>query len=431
MPAMSDLLWRDSVRHTRHKLLSQIAAGEDSFLEFKELVFSGKRLKGPKRNVLADEIAAFSNAHGGRLVLGIEDRTREVVGIPIEKLDSVARLVNEICHDAIDPPVDAVIERIDLPDSSGDLRWVLVLKMESSLSVHRSPGGYFLRSGLSKRRMTQDQLGRLMQQRSRSRLIQFDETAVPGTWMSHLSPALVDRFRTSRTSDDLQTLALKLGMATKTENGRTNLTLAGVLLGTRSPQRWLPNAFIQATAYRGTSIGKAIDEPNYQIDAKDIFGPLDQQVEESCQFVARNQRVAARKVLGRQDRPQYDMTAIFEALVNAVAHRDYSLQRSKIRIRMFSDRLELYSPGDLVNAMTPDSMEYRQATRNEIITSLLSKCDVSRRISYVNTTRNTLMDRRGEGVPIILERSESLSGQVPVYDLIDGTELLLTIFSAE
>ena len=430
MLGISDLPLRCSMRYSPHRLLSRIATGEDTYLELKELVFSGQVVKGPKRSSLADEIAAFSNARGGMLVLGIEDDTREILGIPFEKLDSVGNLVTEICHDAIDPPVDAVIEKVRIPDSSGTQQWILVVEVERSLSVHRSPGGYYLRSGMSKRRMTQDQLGRLMQQRSRSRLIQFDETTVPHTWMSHLDPLLADRLRTSRTSDDFETLAVKLGMAVKRDSGNTNLTLAGVLLGTRHPERWIPNAFIQATAYRGKSIGEALNWANYQIDAKDIHGPLDQQVAEACQFVARNQRVSARKTLGRTDLPQYAMTAVFEALVNAVAHRDYSLQRSRIRLRMFSDRLELYSPGELVNTITPGTMAYRQATRNEVIAGLLTKCGVPKEIDGLETSRRTLMDRRGEGVPIILEHSKALSGREPCYELIDGVELLLTIFAA-
>ncbi len=418
------------MRHGPHELHSRIAAGEDSYLELKQLFFSSKVQKSPKRNALADEIAAFYNARGGRLVLGIEDDTHEILGIPFENLDSVANLVTEICHDAIDPPVDAMVEKLELPDSSGSLRWVLLVELNRSLSVHRSPGGYYLRSGTSKRRMSQDQLGRLMQQQSRTRLIQFDETAVPDTWLSHLDPMLVGRFRTSRTSDGLETFEVKLGMAVRVGAGNTNLTLAGVLVGTMHPERWLPNAFIQATAYRGTSIGRALDKSNYQIDAKDIRGPLDQQVAEACRFVARNRRLSARKSLGRTDSPQYEITAVFEALVNAVAHRDYSLQRSKIRLRMFSNRLERYSPGDLVNTMTPSTMAYRQATRNEVIASLLAKCKVTNEIDRLGTLRDTLMDRRGEGVPIILERSQALSGREPRYVVIDGAELLLTIFAA-
>ena len=80
--------------------------------------------------------------------------------------------------------------------------------------------------------------------------------------------------------------------------------------------------------------------------------------------------------------------------------------------------------------MTIDSLEERQASRNETIASLLAKCPVPSDISGVETSRSTLMDRRGEGVSIILDRSERLSGRRPVYELPDESELKLTIFAA-
>ena len=140
--------------------------------------------------------------------------------------------------------------------------------------------------------------------------------------------------------------------------------------------------------------------------------------------------MGAQKQEGRSDIPQYDLTAVFETIVNAVAHRDYSMHGARIRLRLFTDRLELYSPGALANTMTVETLLYRQASRNESITSLLAKCPVPSAISGIETPRVTLMDRRGEGVAIILEQSERLSGQRPVYELPDESELRLTIFAA-
>jgi predicted HTH transcriptional regulator len=97
---------------------------------------------------------------------------------------------------------------------------------------------------------------------------------------------------------------------------------------------------------------------------------------------------------------------------------------------MFSDRLGLYSPGGIPNTMTVESLIFRQAARNETLTSLLAKCLVPLDIPWINTDRHTLMDKRGEGVRIIMENSERLSSKSPVYRLIDESELLLTIFAA-
>lgn len=126
--------------------------------------------------------------------------------------------------------------------------------------------------------------------------------------------------------------------------------------------------------------------------------------------------------------PQFGMLAIFEAITNAVAHRDYSMYGSKVRLRLFEDRLEIYTPGPLVNTMTPESLPYRQATRNETITSQLARCPIERDDFIGHRTH--IMDKRVEGVPFILSVSEKLSGKLPEYRVIDNSELLLIIHAA-
>jgi ATP-dependent DNA helicase RecG len=79
--------------------------------------------------------------------------------------------------------------------------------------------------------------------------------------------------------------------------------------------------------------------------------------------------------------------------------------------------------------MTVASLPYRQAARNEAIASLLAKIRVPRE-DWLDTGRATLMDRRGEGVPIILQKSEALSEKRPIYEVFDDAELRLTIFAA-
>ncbi len=99
--------------------------------------------------------------------------------------------------------------------------------------------------------------------------------------------------------------------------------------------QWLPYACITATFYRGG------DRTSDQIDFKEITGPLYQQISDAVSFVVKNMRVAAPKDPARVEIPQYSEKAIFEALVNAVVHWDYSIQRSRIRLSMFNDRLEI------------------------------------------------------------------------------------------
>lgn len=113
--------------------------------------------------------------------------------------------------------------------------------------------------------------------------------------------------------------------------------------------------------------------------------------------------------------------------MNAVAHRDYSMSGARIRLHMFRDRLELYVPGELANTLKPETMHLRQYNRNELIVSLLAR----RRVDPdLDLGRRYMMDRRGDGVPIIMRETRKLSGRLPEYTLIDGNELRLVLWAA-
>ncbi len=415
--------------------LRRIRLGEDSILELKSVRMSGSRVRAPDRSDVADELAALANSRGGTMILGVQDRTRRIQDISPDALDVLEGWVREICNDSVTPALDADILKVELENEDGRLLPVLRVDVARSLFVHKSPGGYFRRIGSSKREMAPDALARLFQERSQSRIIRFDESVVPATARSDLHDSLTRRFLAGDAVDDDDSTSVgdalpgaseddllrKLRIVAEDAEGRARLTLAGVLLCTEEPQRWLPHAYVQAVSYAGERT-----DADYQTDARDIGGPLDQQVAESLHFVRRNMLVRATKETARVERPQFSERAVFEALVNAVAHRDYSMSGARVRLHLFGDRLELYVPGALANTLTPDSLHLRQANRNELIVSLLARCPAP---SGVGRTR--LMDRRGDGVPIIRRECKELSGRLPEYRLIDDSELLLVMPAAE
>ena len=403
-------------------LLRRIRLGEDSLIEFKRVFLSGDRVTDPKRADFADELTGMANGAGGTVVLGVEDRTREIVGIPLDRLDAVEAWTREICNDSITPPLDAVIRKMELPGISGAPAPVICVDVPRSLFVHRSQGGYFLRIGRSKREMAPDALARLFQERSQSRVIRFDESPVPNTSPDDLDDALTARFlrQDAPVSEDM---LRKLRVVAEDELGAPRITVAGALLCCAEPGRWMPHAYIQAVRYAGER-----RDVNYQLDAQDFAGPLDAQALDALSFVRRNTRVAATKAVARRDVPQFSLRAVFEALVNAVAHRDYSIAGARIRLYIFGGRLELYVPGALANTLAPDIMRLRQYSRNELIVSLLARCPVP---GSSGAERSRMMERRGDGVPIILDESRELSGREPLYELIDDNELRLTIWAAE
>jgi len=404
------------------ELLKKIRLGEDTSLELKAVRFRGNKIDGPSRDDLADEIAAIANTYDGVLLLGVDDKTKEILGMPIDKIDAVERYVFEICEQSIKPPVVFQSFRIELPDSTGVLQPILKVEIPRSLFVHESPGGYFHRQGSSKRKMPPDYLARLFQQRSQARLIRFEEQPVPQSSMSDLSEKLWNKY-TARYEEPSEIVLLKRNLLSKEESRAVRASVAGVLLCCEQPERFLPSAFIEAVHYRGIK-----QDSNYQTDAQKIRGPLDKQIKQVMAFLKRNQTVMATKEPHRIEKLQFSERAVFEAVVNAVAHRDYSIFGSKIRFFMFDDRLEIYSPGALPNTVTIDSIALRQATRNELITSLLAETPVAETVGDMG--RGFYMEKRGDGVPIILDESEKLSGKKPAYRLIDDSELLLTIYSA-
>ena len=400
------------------KLLKQLALGEDSLVEFKEVVFAGNRVRELRRHKVADGLAAFGNTLGGALFFSVSD-AGEVRPMNREMMDVLEAYVSEICADSIHPPLEFTTQRLGLPDGLS----ALVVEVGRSLLVHRSPGGYLSRQGSSTRELSPEALRRLFQQRGRSGLLGPDEEIVTGTGLNSLEAALVDRFISSRTRQADETQLAKLGLVRDDDSGIPRATVAGVLLCTERPDEFISGAAIEAVCYSGNVLGRAS-----QHDAATITGPLDRQIRDAVNFARRNTRVAARKAPGRVDVPQYSPRAVFEAVVNAAVHRDYSIADAKILLFLFDDRLELYSPGALPNTLHIEAMRQRQATRNETLASLLRMLEVGG--VHGAGDRQYYLEQRGEGVPIIYEETRALTGSEPVYELIGGAELRLTMPSA-
>jgi len=405
-------------------IIKQISLGEDSVLELKTVDFGGDKITGPHRNSMADELAAMANTHTGVVLLGVDDKSKAIYGIPQDKLDIVETWLRSICNDLVEPPLDCVIRKIPIAAENSDEKIIIRVDVPRSLFVHQSPGGYFRRIGSSKRQMKPDVLARLFQQRSQTRLIRFDEQPLANADPDVLVPSLWKRFRTVISSVNDQEFLRKIQLIAMDEDGVLRPTVSGVLMAAEHPQEFIKTAYIQAVCYRG-----AERNASYQLDAKEITGPLDLQVREACKFVERNMRVYAVKAPNRIETPQFSMNAVFEAVVNAVVHRDYSVYGSRIRLHLFSDRLEIFSPGTIPNTMTIDSLSERQSARNELLSTLLARCPMN--VNAIGSQRSYIMDKRGEGVPIIITESEKLSGRKPEYQLIDDAELKLTIFAAK
>ncbi len=392
---------------------AQLRAGEDSLSEFKEVRFRDRSLLSRNSEEFAGELVAFANSEGGVVFLGVDDGV--VRGIPDALLGVLEGWVVNVATNNCDPPLRPLLRKARLPDASGSDVAILLVEVRRSLYVHRTAGGrYYVRVGSTKRDLTAQKLARLFQQRGRSFV--FDEQPVMTATEADLDREEVERFFGRAAAIPRPELLRNTRILVTDENGMDRPTVAALLAFGKSPREHLPSAYIEAAVYRGQRLTS-----DDLIHSDAIGGPAPSQIDEAMAFVERFMLRPARKPAGREDFPQYSVEAVREAIVNAVAHRDYSISGSKIRLFLFADRLEIYSPGALPNTITLESMPFRVFTRNQLLVTFLSKM-TSRK------TGRAFLESRGEGVRRILEESERHSGKRPAYRLL-GEELLLTVWA--
>lgn len=399
---------------TLEEVREQLLVGEDSFAEFKEVRLGNHSVVSPAAESFAEELVAFANSEGGAILLGVSDEGT-VRGIRKEALGTVESWALNIAANNCDPPIRPVMRRLLLPTESAEEVPVMLVEVRKSVYVHRTRGGrYMLRVGSQKRDLTAAELARLLQQRARQFV--FDESLVAGATRADLDDERIRAVIGPPGVISFEDLLRNARILGSDEGGVMRPTVAGLLAFGKSPERDLPNACIAAAAYRA-----ALRDSGELVHSEEITGPIDVQIERAVEFVDRLMLRPARKDTGREDLPQYPMGAVFEAIVNAVAHRDYSIAGSRIRLFLYADRLELISPGALPNTLTLETLPYRQFTRNQLLVSFLSRM-------RSRTTGRAFIETRGEGVQKILREGSAHSGRVPEYSLA-GEELTLTFWA--
>jgi len=345
------------------QLLERIERWEDSLTELKE--------ESVHPDDLAAGIVALANTRGGEMILGVSDR-REVVGVTDP--DRLAQRIDRVCYQNIEPPLYCTMEKV-----SGQVKVRERRKKETKLvlivHVPRGPerpyrtnkGVFYIRTASSRTKASRGQLLGLYQA---TFSIYPDELPVVGTHLTDLDMDYFEQFfekfygvRVDDTGQDRNRLLGNLKLLTQ-----DGLTVAGLLAFGKTPQRYLPFAKISAVRFDGVEVGEKIT------DRKDIEGTLEKQIDGVQTFLNLHLAQAAEiRGFKREDKPLLPVEAQREAVVNAVAHRDYTL-RSQIRIFIFDDRMEVSSPGRLLNTVTVESMRLGvHAERNPIIVTLLTK----------------------------------------------------------
>ncbi len=398
---------------TADQILNQIRAGEDGRVEFKDVRLGDRGVNSPNTEDLAAELVAFANAFGGAVLFGIDD-AGTVAGIPPARVDAVEGWIINVAAHNCEPPIRPILRKVLLPSTAGDERHVLLAEVPRGLYVHRTSGGrYYLRVGSTKRDLTPPELARLFQQRGREYV--FDEQAVLAAAVHHLNRNRLEAFFGRSPTIPWLDLLRNTRVTARDENRVDRPTVAGLLTFGAEPTEFLPSGSIEAACYGGERLSS-----DDLVHAERLAGPVSDQIDAAVAFVAQFMQAPAHASTRGTD-ARYDLDVVDEAIVNAVAHRDYAISGSKIRLFLFADRIELYSPGGLPNSITLDEMPYRTFTRNQLLVSFLSRIRSKR-------TGQVFLESRGEGVRKILHDGEAHAGRRPEYALF-GDELRLTLWA--
>ena len=390
-------------------ILRQCRAGEDSRVEFKEVRFGKRNVISPNAEDLAGELVAFANAGGGALFLGVDD-AGVVRGIPAERLGEVETWLINVASNNCVPPIRPRLRSEVVRDAEGEERHVLLAEAPRGIHVHRTAGGrYTLRIGSTKRDLDPPELARLFQDRGRGYV--FDEQAVFAAGVAELDGNRLETFFGRAPKIPWLNLLRNTQVVLQDEEGTDRPSVAGLLTFGKEPTEHLRSAWIEAACYRGNRLSS-----DDLVHEERLKGTAPDQIDAAVAFVMRFGGAAS-----AGGSPRYDLDVVDEAVVNAVAHRDYSIAGAKIRLFLFADRLEIYSPGKLPNTLTLEAMPYRVFTRNQLLVNFLSHIHSKR-------TGRVFLESRGEGVRKILEGGEAHSGRRPRYELF-GEELRLTVWA--
>lgn len=343
------------IEMAKRELMEIIEKGEDSFTEFKE--------EKVHSDDLASEIVAFANTEGGIILLGVSDK-KEIKGV--SKPDKEMQRVENICYNNCEPSIAVAIEKIKVDDG-------IVLCIHISKGPERpyrtNRGVYYIRTSAGKRQATREELLRLYQA---TRSIYYDELPITKTSIDDLDILYFRRFfedfYQTKIEESLDRNKLLENMKILTGmNGNLVFTVGGYLIFGLNPQRDLPFCKITVAKFEGNEIGE-------EFEKKDLEGKLEEQIKAADTVL--NLYLKTRvEIRGFENelKPEIPREVLREAVVNAIAHRDYHIA-SQIRIFIFDNRIEIISPGKLPNVVTLANIKLGvHSERNPLIVSYLAK----------------------------------------------------------
>ena len=304
---------------------------------------------------LAECMVALANGDGGLIILGVDENGQPTREIWDEDAENALREAASLCR----PPVPS---RWQPEVDKG--RNFIGINVSRSLDLHSLyDGRVLIRSGARNRPLSGEEIRDLS---SSKQTAEFERDNVPGARLDDLDQEIIQEYLQGRETraGALVTSTPELLFEIGATDREGNPTVAGILLFGKNPQMFLPQSGIVFVKFPGTEPRGEDGGIGYG-RRDELNGPLARLVARSWNVVFEEMRVGATvNTLEREEITEYPRFAVREALVNAVAHRDYRIRGRRIEIRMYADRLEIISPGGLPGYMTLDNLVDEHYSRN-------------------------------------------------------------------
>ena len=374
-----------------------ITMPEGKTLEFKRDISSPKNI--------IKTLVAFANTAGGRLFIGVEDRSKEIVGVsnPLDEEERLCSLIADSIAPRLVPNVELMtvegktVLGVEVYPSGSRPHWV---KREGHID------GVYVRLGSTNRKADRELISEL--QRSVSG-VSFDEISMPDLSSSDLDlDAAKKGFKGIRELNEEELITLKL---LTWEQGRLVPTTGAMLLFGKKRDFHFPDAWIQCGRFMGR-------DKAYIFDHTEIYEDLPGSVETVMLFLKKHAfRGADFSEIRRKDVWSIPLTILREALINAIVHADYSQKGAPIRVSFFDDRIEIENPGILLPGMTIEDVKQGVSRiRNRVIARVFRELD--------------LIEQWGSGFRRILKDADELG--LPQPEIIEiGMRVRFIVYLAE
>jgi ATP-dependent DNA helicase RecG len=319
-------------------------------------------------DTLAAAMLAMANSQGGTILLGVSGNT-------VEGVHNVSASVDLLLQAAlsIEPPLI-----VPLPDVIRvNIRAVIVLQIPAGMPhVYALDGRYLQRQDAENVPLKPPELRRLIMERGEA---SFETEVARGATLNDIDWEKVKAYVGSLSGigeTSVEDVLIKRGCLVE-RDGVLRPTNAGILLFGKDPQRFMRGADITTARFAGETMGDTFTR-------QDVTGTLPDQIRRAEMFMVDNLRkgVQLGQTMARAENFEYPLEAARELVVNAVAHRDYQVSGDGIRLFIFSNRMEVTSPGGLPGPVTIDNIKDERFSRNPAIVQVLSDMGFIERLGY-------------------------------------------------